>query len=268
MLQRSLTMVLSNSMRPSIAILAGGLFLLSVPAFGTTIYATSFETPNFTNGSGLSSLDGWVSGPFSDSSSLTISNLASNPSVVGAQSLRLFGNTSVAASGAIRPVSFAVPPGQLILLATDVFVPSNASNNITFDLAGYEGSSLLNQLIGYVRITSTLNIQVFGAAQNNTAAVLSPNAWNRLGIWANFANRTFDVTLNNSNIASNIAFAFNTNQSNTIYAGGLAVNGPGNGSTNGVLFADNFSLSSEIPEPATILLTSSALVFFALRRKK
>lgn len=252
-------------MRLIIRTLVSSVLLLGLPAFGATIYSTSFEIPTFTNGLGLSSLDGWVSGPFSDSSSLTISNLASFPS--GGQSVRLLGNTSVATSGAIRPVS-PVPPANLIFLYADVFVPSNASRNITFDLAGYEGTNLLNQLIGYVRVTSTLNIQVFGAAQNNTAAVLAPDAWSRLGIWADFANRTFNVTLNNNVIASNIAFAFNTNQSNSIYAGGIAVNGPGNGTTNGFLYVDNFNISSEIPEPATILLTSSTLLFFALRRKK
>jgi hypothetical protein len=253
-------------MRPIIKVLLASLLLFSFPAFGASIYTTSFEVPTFSNGSALVSLDNWITGPFSNSTSLSVSNLAGNP--FPGQSIQLIGNTAANTSGAVRPVNYTVPAGNLILLYADVFVPSNASRNISFDLSGYEGTSLLNQLIGYVRVTPTLNIQVFGAAQNNTAAVLAPDAWSRLGIWANFDNRTFNVTLNNTTIASNIAFAFNTNTSNTMYAGGIAVNGPGNGTTNGVVYVDNFSISNEVPEPTTVLLTSSAILFFVLRRKK
>jgi hypothetical protein len=238
--------------------------LFAVPLIGAPIYTTGFEGPTFTNGSNLTSLDGWISGSFGGNGLVAVSNIFNNG---GSQSVFLLGNTMAMTAGAIRPVSYTTTPGVNVLIAADVYVPANSSRNVAFDLVGMEGSSLLNQLIGYVRITPGLAVQVYGASLNNTAAVLAADAWSRLGIWANFSNRTFDVTVNGTTVASNVAFAFNTNQSNVLYAGGFATSSPGS-TANGIYFADNFAITAEVPEPSTFLLAIPVLAAFALRRRK
>ena len=276
-----------SSQRP-IGIVTKSLILVSLFSAtlhfssATTIYSTSFESPNFTAGSQLLGQDGWSLAipPFLNPSAATITN---SIAASGSQSVQVRGVDMVnapevdplAAVGSYRrPLNFDTAAAGLPFVRIQSSVRLNGPTLGTGDFfASNIAARIGDGFAGELSISSDGFVYGYDGTSDPTHLFTAPitlNAWHTLGIMVDFAANTFAFSVDGT---SSSAFAFPTGEvSDVLVRESLITYANPDTATNHrsdfTAYYDNVSAVAT-PEPTSaVLLTLGSVALLGFRRRQ
>lgn len=250
------------------------LVVLAVPAAraDTVVYGTGFENPPFTTGA-IAGQDGWnVFGPGTP----TIENSFAK---TGSQAVFVDGSTATQSG----PYHSDSSVGPLVDLSADIALFTSSSQS-EWQFAGI-GAGLVGYLGGIDVLPDnsiealTSGTPVIGTFPRATA--FDSTAWHHIDLLFDIATQTYNITLDGTTLASNIAFC---GDNGGCLGGPVAAYGNGffdsfgasstgaRGATNDSGYMDNYQVANvnATPEPASFAFAAlglSLLAGFARRRK-
>lgn len=245
------------------AILIALIAALAAPAFADTVlYSTGFENPPFATGA-IAGQDGWnVFGP-------GISTVENSFAKTGSQAVFVDGGTA-SQSG---PFHSDLSSGPLVDLSADIAIFSS-SNQTEWQFAG-TGPGLVGYL-GGINVLPNDQIQLITPGFTTLglfprATAFDSTAWHHLDLLFNMTAQEYNVSLDGSLLASDVAFCGSnsgcTGASVSAYGAGF-FDSFGTGNDSG--YMDNYQVANvtATPEPSYTLLLVTVLVGFAVLRRK
>lgn len=243
----------------AVAALIGAIHLFaSGPARADVIYQTGFENPPFTVGA-INGQDGWT--VFSGGVTPNAPSIENAVTFAGSQAL---GIDAVQASGQTGPIHMDVSPaGDTIVTMEGEVLLTSSSVQTAWQFGGLKSGG---GFIGGFNALANGTLQLITTGFPVTGPVITRDVWNQWEVVYNFNTQTFDVLINNTLVASDVAFV----SPSSTFGGGIfdTFNAAG-GNDQGYL--DNYSItgsSFSVPEPGSFLLLATGLPLLGAWRKK
>jgi len=213
----------------------------------TTVYSTSFETPNFNVGT-LAGQSGWIVEPASapDLNAVVQAGSANT----GSQAVRINANPSLPSGGwafydpiSINPLASNTP---VVTVAYSMFVGTGSATS-----AGWGMDILASNVSFMARMrlaqTNTMLVEDRFSGFVNTGVTVTRNAWHNYRMVLDFSTNTYDVVLDNVVVADN----FNFSSQNGIIGDFDFRNVQTSPASDFALF-DDYSITVAAPAPAPI----------------
>jgi hypothetical protein len=240
-----------------------------LPAYADLLYSTGFENPPFTTGD-VAGQNGWS--VFNDSGDAVITSAFSDG---GTQSLAVVpAATSSSQSGPYYGLSTS---DSVIDISADMYLFSSSTQS-EWQFAG-TGPSLSGYAGGFdVLPDGTIDLITPGFTNIGTWTY---NSWNLVDVLLNFNTQTFNLSVNGTLLASNVAFCGSNsgcsgaNVANfgdfifsTFPTFGTSPAGAPVNDSNDLGAIDNLTISSPVPEPRLVMLLAAGLVALVTLRAR
>jgi len=237
----------------------GALILaLLAPLQGAIILSSGFENPPYTVGA-LAGQDGWIA---FGTTAMTVENTTVES---GAQAVQVSGSTT-AQSG---PFHAILSTGPLIDVNVDLRLASSTSQT-SWQFAA-NGPGLVG-FLGGIDVDSASNSILAITSGFPIIGTFTRDSWHDLDLLFDMTAQRYSIRLDGALLASNLTFC-GTGNIGPCNDGVLGTLGPvifdtfggANGNDSG--FMDNLSVQT-VPEPSTIALLGTGLLFIVRRRSR
>jgi hypothetical protein len=239
------------------------LSLTAVPSEAAVLYSTGFENPPFVLGP-INGQAGW--------SVFSASGQTSNPVIentlvkTGLQAVSVNGSVTGQTGPYLAP-NFVDP---VLDLSADIYLASSSTESVwQFGTTGAGGIGFA----GGIDVASPSSIHAGGtsiyAITGNYTTIIgtfSRDTWHHVDLILDYATQTYAVELDGSLLAGGLAFCGNNfgtcNGAPVTSLGWALFDSFGGGNDLGAM--DNFSISTPVPEPATMSLLGTSLLALGL----
>lgn len=247
------------------------LSLTAVPSEAAVLYSTGFENPPFVLGP-INGQAGWF--VFSASGQTSDPVIENTLVKTGLQAVRVDGSVT-GQTGPVLAPNFVAP---VLDMSADLYLGSSSSlSEWQFATTGAGGIGFA----GGIDIGSATSVRGGGttiyAITGNFTTVLgtfSRGTWHHVDIILDYATQTFDVELDGALLGSGLPFCGNNPNATTTFCNGAPVTSLGwaffdsFGGGNDLGAMDNFSISTPVPEPATMSLLGTSLLPLGLASRR
>lgn len=215
---------------------------LNPQAEASTIFATGFESPSYSPGQ-LVGQDDW----FNSASAGIVENTVSNG---GSQAAESNASGIVGQSFAVHAASYDIAANGYAPVTYTVDLMLNHLANVNWYAGGFFGDTgLVNQLFV---IGSTGEVRLAGFSSGVT---MTPGTWYQLEVNLDFLDHATTAYLDGINLGTQ-TFVHTPTKLTSLIGVGLSNSSGADGS----LFYDNMSVTSAVPEPATLALIGLPLI--------
>jgi hypothetical protein len=245
----------------SLVLVAALVGLAAVSCQAVPIYFTGFENPPFTLGP-INGQAGWF--VFSASGQTSDPVIENTLVESGLQAVSVDGFVT-GQTGPVWAPNLTLP---VLDMSADVFLGSSSSQSAwQFASIGLNGLGFA----GGIDVHSDNSIVAITGNYTTVLGTWTRDSWHHVDLVLNYSSQTYSVILDGSTIGSGLAFCGNNsgpcNGAPVTTMGWDIFDTFGNGNDIGAM--DNFSVSTPVPEPSSLMLLASGLVGgLALLRRK